>query len=269
MNIVYKDVEGFPGYKIGNDGSILSNKRGKGYINAFKNASGYMNAVLYKDGERKTISLHKLIATAFLPNPNNYDCINHKDENPLNNFVYVNPDGSIDYEKSNLEWCSRSYNRNYGTCEERRKKTMASLYAVAQFSLEGQLLNIYSNCCEAARALGLPSRAATSIGQCALGRCRYSHGYIWKKVENTNIEEDKKCDSVEETMKKFYEELFPILGSYKAILDEEYQKLKERNDIWRKEHDGEDNDNYVMKMWAIAAPFNTLEIIKGLYINKK
>ena len=56
--------------------------------------------------------VHRVVADAFIPNPNNYPCINHKDENPANNKV------------ENLEWCTYKYNNNYGTFAERRRKTM-------------------------------------------------------------------------------------------------------------------------------------------------
>ena len=51
MNVEYKDIEGFPNYKIGSDGTILSNKRKKGYINTFVGASGYRSATLYNNGK--------------------------------------------------------------------------------------------------------------------------------------------------------------------------------------------------------------------------
>lgn len=54
-------------------------------------------------------SIHRLVAEAFIPNPNNYPCINHKDENPSNNNI------------DNLEWCTYKYNANYGTGVERQK----------------------------------------------------------------------------------------------------------------------------------------------------
>ena len=60
---------------------------------------------------------------AFVPNPHNYPCVNHKDENRGNNFIWVNPDGSVDLEKSNLEWCSHKYNLNYGTAQLRKAET--------------------------------------------------------------------------------------------------------------------------------------------------
>lgn len=67
----------------------------------------YQNVVLYKNGKDKKFSIHRLVATAFIPNPDNLPIINHIDENPLNNCV------------DNLEWCSYRYNSNYGTRNER------------------------------------------------------------------------------------------------------------------------------------------------------
>lgn len=70
-----------------------------------------------------------MVAQAFLPNPNNLPSVNHKDENKLNNSVWVNEDGSIDFEKSNLEWCDDKYNSNYGNrCENYRKTRLGDRY---------------------------------------------------------------------------------------------------------------------------------------------
>lgn len=60
------------------------------------------------DGLNHTMRVHRIVAMAFLDNPNNYPIINHKDENPSNNHV------------DNLEWCTYKYNTNYGTAIERR-----------------------------------------------------------------------------------------------------------------------------------------------------
>ena len=65
---------------------------------------------------RKTKRVHRLVAQAFIPNPNGYKEINHKDEDKTNNRV------------SNLEWCDRLYNMNYGTWKDRRKKIATPMY---------------------------------------------------------------------------------------------------------------------------------------------
>lgn len=78
-----------------------------------KNGKGYLSVTLYRNGEKKTMSVHKLVAQHFIPNPNNLPQINHKDEDVLNNRV------------DNLEWCTCSYNINYGTANLRRSKTLS------------------------------------------------------------------------------------------------------------------------------------------------
>lgn len=163
----YKEVKNFPGYKIGNDGSLLSSKRGKGYIKTFPNPEEYRFAYLYKDNKRHILAVHRLVAEHFVPNPNNYDCVNHKDENKENNLY------------TNLEWCTKSYNRKYGTCDERRFDALSPLYAVDQLDLDGNFIRKWRSCREAARALGLKN--GTSICNCVHGRKNTSAGFKWRK----------------------------------------------------------------------------------------
>lgn len=73
--------------------------------------SGYVSVNLTKNKIQKKYLLHRLVAEHFLPNPKNYEVVNHKDENRLNNVVF------------NLEWCDRIYNQKYGTSEQRRIQT--------------------------------------------------------------------------------------------------------------------------------------------------
>lgn len=253
MNVEYRNIEGFPGYKIGTDGTILSDKRSKGYINTFIGASGYKFATLYNNGKRSTIALHRLLATTFIPNPDNLPMINHKDENPLNNDL------------SNLEWCSGSYNRTYGNCEAKRLNTIAHNRSIAQLSLEGDLLNIFPSCSAAAKSLNLGRNAAFSIGQCALGHIKQSHGYIWKNIKPEDINNGENNEDINLLVQKMYEKVFPIIASYKEPLMKEAERLKEYRALWEKEHSGEEHSNSTLKLWAISAPFTALEILKELY----
>lgn len=167
--IEYKCISEFPGYKIGSNGSILSSKRRKGYIKVFPNPEGYMFAYLYKDNKKHVVAVHRLVAKYFLDNPNNYDCVNHKDENKANN----------DY--TNLEWCSHSYNRKYGTCEKRRTLSLSALYAVDQYDSNGNFIKRWNNAREAARTLGFKSSCA--ITACINHHSKTSYGFIWKKAK--------------------------------------------------------------------------------------
>lgn len=72
---------------------------------------GYLCICAGIDGEKTTLRVHRLIAETFIPNPNNYPIINHKDENKQNNNV------------DNLEWCDVQYNNTYGARIEKAKKT--------------------------------------------------------------------------------------------------------------------------------------------------
>lgn len=117
MEEVWKDIEGYEGYyQVSNLGRV----KGIKIINQYKKerllsqylnnkGRGYYKVWLYKDKKRKMHYVHRLVAKAFLPNPNNYPDINHKDENSRNNQV------------DNLEWCNESYNLSYGTVQSRRR----------------------------------------------------------------------------------------------------------------------------------------------------
>ena len=76
----------------------------------------YRQVILCKNGKTKQGLLHRLVAEAFIPNPDNLPCINHKDENPLNNRA------------DNLEWCSYKYNNEYndriGRCRDKISTTL-------------------------------------------------------------------------------------------------------------------------------------------------
>ena len=100
---IWKDVVGYEGlYQVSNKGRVKSlHIQEKVLCNL---DSGYYNTInLFKDGKGKHYYVHRLVAQAFIPNPNNYPQINHKDENHYNNNV------------ENLEWCTSKYNCNYGT----------------------------------------------------------------------------------------------------------------------------------------------------------
>ena len=78
-----------------------------------KDKIGYLHIKLFMNGKPKMYKVHRLVAQAFIPNPNNYPQVNHKDENKANNCV------------SNLEWCTNEYNHNYGTRNKRVGKSLS------------------------------------------------------------------------------------------------------------------------------------------------
>ena len=110
-------------YQVSNLGRVKSlNFRHTGreqILKPKKQQSGYIVINLYKNSKMKTYKVHRLVSENFIDNPNNYNEINHIDENKENNCVY------------NLEWCSHSYNINYGTRNRRSGKSLSiSIYCL-------------------------------------------------------------------------------------------------------------------------------------------
>lgn len=102
MDEVWKSIN--DRYSVSNFGNVKSNYANKERIlKPYKNHDGYLMIDLRSPGKRKSISVHRLVAQAFIPNPDNLPEVNHKDENKTNNYV------------DNLEWCTTEYNCNYGT----------------------------------------------------------------------------------------------------------------------------------------------------------
>ena len=110
---IFRDIEGYPGYQISNYGRVKSFRmKNPRILKTKENNSGYVMVTLCKDKQYAKL-VHRLMCIAFLPNPDNLPCVNHKDEDKHNNFIYIKDDYSVDVEKSNLEWCSVQYNNTY------------------------------------------------------------------------------------------------------------------------------------------------------------
>lgn len=110
--VVWMPVLGFEGlYEVSSFGQVR-NKNGKVLKQMIKRTNGtcYKSVDLWKDGKYYKKYIHRLLAEAFIPNPDGLPFVNHKDEDGTNNFI------------DNLEWCTREYNVNYGTAKERRAK---------------------------------------------------------------------------------------------------------------------------------------------------
>lgn len=107
INEQWRPVKGFEGlYEVSNLGRVKSLKYGK-ILKPGMTKDGYLFVILCRNGKMKYFKVHRLVATAFIPNPMDLPEVNHKDENKINNVV------------SNIEWCSRRYNVNYGSRNER------------------------------------------------------------------------------------------------------------------------------------------------------
>ena len=151
-----KDVVGYEGlYAVTSCGKVWSYKN-KMFLKPGVYKKGYLYVNLWKDGGFKTKQIHRIVAEAYIPNPDNLPQVNHKDENKANNCL------------QNLEWCDCKYNNNYGTRNERHKKP------ILQFTLDGEFIREWPSATDVGKV------ANKSINHCLNGRTKSAYGYIWK-----------------------------------------------------------------------------------------
>ena len=162
----WKAIAGYEGlYQVSNLGRVKSlnyNHTGTDKIlKPGKNHGGYLHVNLCKDGHPKHLLVHRLVAEAFIPNPNNLETVNHKDEVKTNNVA------------SNLEWMSREDNVAYS-------QPQLSKRSVQMFDKStGELLSTFLSTREAERVTGINHG---SISECCNGKYKSSGGYIWRYV---------------------------------------------------------------------------------------
>lgn len=171
----WKAIAGYEGlYEVSNKGRVKSlgnNKtRKEKILKQARNCCGYLFVGLSKDGKVKHTFVHRLVAEAFIPNPNNLETINHKDEVKTNNAA------------SNLEWMSQKDNINYGTRNKRVSEANINHPSLSKqvqmFDKQtGELLATFSSTMEASRVIGIYH---SSICACCNGKLKSSGGYVWK-----------------------------------------------------------------------------------------
>ena len=144
--------------------------------------TGYPQVNLWVGEKSKPFTIHRLIAEAFIPNPNNYPCVNHIDENRANSVF------------GNLEWCTYGYNCMYGSARERRRDSLKRFYEnhpefkktvkkrgntfkVNQYTLNGDLIKTYDG--------GIPEIRKTfgrsyGISSCVTHKNPTAYGFVWR-----------------------------------------------------------------------------------------
>lgn len=179
----WKDIKGYEGlYQVSDRGRIKSlnyNHTGKEKLLKPKTnrKKGYLNIALYKYGKTEYPSVHRLVAEAFIPNPDNLPQVNHKDENPTNNNV------------DNLEWCTAKYNLEYNNGQKRRacSRTNGKLSKpIAQYTFEQpcELIKVWPSMSEIERQNGY---SKSNILKCCQGKYIQAYGFIWKYQTPLNV----------------------------------------------------------------------------------
>ena len=168
MDEIWCDIDGYEGlYQISNKGRVKSLYKGSERIlKLWDNGRGYLRVYLTKENTSKYIRVHRLVARAFIPNPENKPQVNHKDENKLNNCV------------ENLEWSTAKENNNFGTRNERAGNSLS--IPILQYSKSGKFIREWTGAHEVERVLGIYH---TSITQCCKGKRKSAGGFVWRYKE--------------------------------------------------------------------------------------
>lgn len=164
----WKSVVGFENrYEVSDKGNVR-NARTRVVLRPQKRNHGYLCAWLYDGHHGKQFSIHRLVAEAFIDNPNGYTEVNHIDECKQNNSA------------DNLEWCDRKYNTNYGTAQKRRSGKNVNgpkAKAIDQLDLNGNYISTFPSMAEIKRTLGFNQ----SNIFCAIhGKYSQAYGFKWR-----------------------------------------------------------------------------------------
>lgn len=165
MEEIWKTIVGYDEYQISNMGNVKSlNYRRTGkekILKPVKNTDNYAQVGLYKQGKRKCYLVHRLVAEAFIENPNNLPELNHIDEDKTNNAA------------SNLEWCDSKQNINYGTRNQRVAEKLSKQVLCVETG------KIYTSTHQVERELGF---SKGNISSACNSRLKQAYGFHWKYV---------------------------------------------------------------------------------------
>lgn len=167
----WKKESGFTRYEVSNCGRIrnIHTKQEKA-VRYTK--TGYGITDLKENGKKKTCYVHRLVAEAFIDNPYNLPCINHKDENKRNNHA------------ENLEWCTVQYNNRYGTHKERISETQTKLHGKSILKIDittGEVIETFPSIVAASQNVGVTHQAIMWALKAKNHTCK---GYKWEVMSD-------------------------------------------------------------------------------------
>lgn len=177
-NEIWKDVVGFENlYKISNYGrlkSLCSNNNSKAYNKdkirkVFPNGKNYLSCLIYKNFTKYNRRIHRMVAQAFIPNPNNFPQVNHIDGNKWNNKI------------DNLEWCTNSENQIHVYKNNLEKPGLKR--TVKQYDLNGNYIQTFEYISDATKKLNINCSSIISVCK---GKRKTAGGYIWKYADDNN-----------------------------------------------------------------------------------
>ena len=200
MEEIWKDIKGYEGfYQVSNQGRVRSVEReicksnnmkqiSKSYILKFEKGKGYNYVHLFKNGTRKRMAVHRLVAIAFIPNPDNKPEVDHintiKIDNRVENLRWVTPKENMNnpLTKENMSESQKGKSKGKPKSKESiDKMAKAKSIKVVQLTLEGELVKIWDSAIKAERESGFDNG---NINRCCRGKCKTHKGYKWMYYED-------------------------------------------------------------------------------------
>lgn len=178
--MTWKEIKDFPGYEISDQGEVKSTrywgqfrrKSKDGTLVLRTDKSGYKYVNLYKKGHMYSVKVHRLVAVAFVPNPNNLPVVNHIDEDKGNN------------KSSNLEWCTQRHNMNHKDIQVRahskQKKAIIASDADGNLSYYDSLTSAALHMVHLGKAKAFKSALSNISNAANNANLPQRYGHIWK-----------------------------------------------------------------------------------------
>ena len=194
MDETWKTITDYPNYNISNYGNVKNIITNKPLRSSEK--GGYICISLNQNGNRKSFKIHRLVALAFIDNPENKSDVNHKDKNKMNNMV------------SNLEWMTRKEN-NIHRCQDIKIKSNKNKQINRIDRNTNEVLEQYNSIEDAAiwvlnnNLTKNIHNGRNSIGNCITGLAKTSYGYKWELLADDNLENEI-WKQVPNTVKTYY-----------------------------------------------------------------
>ena len=166
-NQVWKDVVGYEGLYLVSDEGFVIGVKSKKKLRVSPTYNGYHRVKLYRNAQGKTMMVHRIVASAFIPNPENKDQVNHKDGNKANNAL------------TNLEWVTQEENQKHAYLNglsNIEPANNATRKKVIQRDMNGCVIKVWRSISEASRALGLQ---ISNISHCCSNKIKSTGGYKW------------------------------------------------------------------------------------------
>lgn len=231
MEEIWKTIKGFENYKVSNTGKVYSLAKNK-VMKPWIVNSGYYVLTLVDSGVSKNMSVHRLVAKAFIPNPLNKEQVNHIDGNKLNNNV------------DNLEWTTPSENVNHNkvlgrldTHTARAELNKVQSKAVNQLDIEtGKVIATYNTIREASKATGSQDGKITMVCQ---GKRKSHNGYSWEYVSKEHLNTQVKTrikrvdtETGEEIIYNSMSEASKALGKDRSVFTSHFKKKGNPFSMW-------------------------------------